>query len=182
MLFFRARGVARSRVRARTRTRAIHACTHAEPACIHACSRMEAGNKSETSQGPACLGLPRFLGNGTSETAFLKPVSKALETGPDNAIEPDPEIASGTGTVNFHDPPGPARVTRARPTLPLRGWRAGRNPPSVQSSIRLIGEPAPQAELTGVYIPFHSAAGARFTLPSSPPSRHPEASIIVTRY
>ncbi len=44
----------------------------------------------------------------------------------------------------------------------IDGWRVGRNPPSVPSSICLIGEPAPQAELIGVYIPFHSAMGARF--------------------
>ncbi len=30
--------------------------------------------------------------------------------------------------------------------------------------IRLIGVPAPPAELTGAYIPFHNAAGARFIL------------------
>jgi len=63
------------------------------------------------------------------------------------------------------------------------GWRVGRNPPSVPSSICLIGEPAPQAELTGVYIPFHSAMGARFIpRPALHPGRPGEHPIIVTRY
>src|SRR5207249_662538 len=63
------------------------------------------------------------------------------------------------------------------------GWRVGRNPPSVRSSICLIGEPAPQAELTGVYIPFHSAMGARFIpRPALHPGRPGEHPIIVTWY
>src|SRR5207302_8229104 len=63
------------------------------------------------------------------------------------------------------------------------GWRVGRNPPSVPSSICLIGEPAPQAELIGVYIPFHSAMGARFIpRPALHPGRPGEHPIIVTRY
>src|SRR5207247_3480096 len=63
------------------------------------------------------------------------------------------------------------------------GWRVGRNPPSVRSSICLIGEPAPQAELIGVYIPFHSAMGARFIpRPALHPGRPGEHPIIVTRY
>src|SRR5713101_4637087 len=65
----------------------------------------------------------------------------------------------------------------------MDGWRVGRNPPSVPSSIYLIGEPAPQAELTGVYIPFHSAMGARFIpRPALHPGRPGEHPIIVTRY
>src|SRR6267378_8137616 len=65
----------------------------------------------------------------------------------------------------------------------LCGWRVGRNPPSVPSSICLIGEPAPRAELTGVYIPFHSAMGARFIPhPALHPGRPGEHPIIVTRY
>src|SRR2546426_3636863 len=65
----------------------------------------------------------------------------------------------------------------------LCGWRVGRNPPSVRSSICLIGEPAPQAELIGVYIPFHSAVGARFIpRPALHPGRPGEHPIIVTRY
>ena len=65
----------------------------------------------------------------------------------------------------------------------VSGWRVGRNPPSVPSSICLIGEPAPQAELTGVYIPFHSAMGARFIPhPALHPGRPGEHPIIVTRY
>ena len=63
------------------------------------------------------------------------------------------------------------------------GWRVGRNPPSVRSSICLIGEPAPRAELTDVYIPFHSAVGARFIpRPALHPGRPGEHPIIVTRY
>ena len=64
------------------------------------------------------------------------------------------------------------------------GWRVGRNPPSVRCSICLIGEPAPRAELTGVYIPFHSAARGPFHPDSSPPSGTPgrDRPIIVTRY
>ena len=40
--------------------------------------------------------------------------------------------------------------------LTLWGWRAGRNPPSVLSGIYLIGIPAPPADVTGAYFPFHS--------------------------
>src|SRR6266567_4018346 len=56
--------------------------------------------------------------------------------------------------------------------LLIWGRRPGRNPPSVLSSIHLIGEPAPPADVTGVYCPFHNAAGTRFILnqPSSNPS------------
>jgi len=50
--------------------------------------------------------------------------------------------------------------------MKLRGWRAGRNPPSVLGSIRLIGVPAPRAELIGAYYPFHSA-GRLFHPPSN---------------
>jgi len=46
------------------------------------------------------------------------------------------------------------------------GWRAGRNPPSVLGSIRLIGIPAPCADLMGVYYPFHRV-GWLFTLTPS---------------
>jgi len=35
------------------------------------------------------------------------------------------------------------------------GWRVGRNPPSVLGDIHLIGIPAPLAEVTGAYYPFH---------------------------
>ena len=35
------------------------------------------------------------------------------------------------------------------------GWRPGRNPPSVLSSIHLIGVPAPHAVFIGAYYPFH---------------------------
>src|SRR5207302_10912089 len=81
----------------------------------------------------------------------------------------------------FLDPPGgcPNKKTPSH----FCGWRVGRNPPSVPSSICLIGEPAPQAELTGVYIPFHSAMGARFIpRPALHPGRPGEHPIIVTRY
>ena len=78
-------------------------------------------------------------------------------------------------------PPGMAGTKKVLHTL--CGWRVGRNPPSVPSSICLIGEPAPRAELTGVYIPFHSAVGARFIpRPALHPGRPGEHPIIVTRY
>src|SRR2546425_9463376 len=81
----------------------------------------------------------------------------------------------------FSTPREPTRVSRG--PADRDGWRVGRNPPSVPSSICLIGEPAPQAELTGVYIPFHSAMGARFIpRPALHPGRPGEHPIIVTRY
>ena len=43
------------------------------------------------------------------------------------------------------------------------GRRLGRNPPSVLGDIHLVGIPAPQAELTGAYYPFHGVSG-HFTL------------------
>src|SRR2546422_6586191 len=82
----------------------------------------------------------------------------------------------------FLDPP-PRGMSKQKNSFVLCGWRVGRNPPSVPSSICLIGEPAPRAELTGVYIPFHSAAGARFIPhPALHPGRPGEHPIIVTRY
>ena len=77
---------------------------------------------------------------------------------------------------NLFDPPGAYSSLATEATID--GWRVGRNPPSVPSSICLIGEPAPQAEFTGVYIPFHSAMGARFIL--SPPSQQerPECPVL----
>jgi hypothetical protein len=79
------------------------------------------------------------------------------------------------------DPPGGIVFSRA--PSQFCGWRVGRNPPSVPSSICLIGEPAPPAELTGVYIPFHSVAEARFIPhPALHPGRPGEHPIIVTRY
>ena len=53
------------------------------------------------------------------------------------------------------------------------GRRPGRNPPSVQSSIRLIRVPAPfRRNSSGVYVSFHSTAGARFTLHHDHPQAH----------
>jgi len=46
------------------------------------------------------------------------------------------------------------------------GWRVGRNPPSVLGDIHLIGIPAPPAEVTGAYYPFHGV-GWHFTLTAS---------------
>jgi len=43
------------------------------------------------------------------------------------------------------------------------GWRVGRNPPSVLGDIHLIGIPAPPADITGAYYPFHGV-GWHFTL------------------
>src|SRR5438132_590015 len=81
----------------------------------------------------------------------------------------------------FLDPPGVC--LNKKNSFVLCGWRVGRNPPSVPSSICLIGEPAPPAELIGVYIPFHSAMGARFIpRPALHPGRPGEHPIIVTRY
>ena len=83
--------------------------------------------------------------------------------------------------LSFSRPPGV--MSKQKNSFALCGWRVGRNPPSVPSSICLIGEPAPQAELTGVYIPFHSAMGARFIpRPALHPGRPGEHPIIVTRY
>ena len=45
----------------------------------------------------------------------------------------------------------------------VEGWRVGRNPPSVLGDIHLIGIPAPLAEVTGAYYPFHDV-GWHFTL------------------
>ena len=45
----------------------------------------------------------------------------------------------------------------------IEGWRVGRNPPSVLGDIHLIGIPAPLAEVTGAYYPFHDV-GWHFTL------------------
>src|SRR3989454_9134403 len=74
-------------------------------------------------------------------------------------------------------------MSKQKNSFVLCGWRVGRNPPSVPSSICLIGEPAPPAELIGVYIPFHSAMGARFIpRPALHPGRPGEHPIIVTRY
>ena len=56
------------------------------------------------------------------------------------------------------------------------GRRAGRNPPSVLSSIHLVGVPAPPAELTGAYCSFHSAAGTRFILHQSLLEAHRKSS------
>ena len=82
---------------------------------------------------------------------------------------------------NLFDPPGAHSSLATEATID--GWRVGRNPPSVPSSICLIGEPAPQAEFTGVYIPFHSVMGARFIpRPALHPGRPGEHPIIVTRY
>ena len=98
-----------------------------------------------------------------------------------------PEILSSLFSLTiffcylFCDPPGGGRNKKTHSDF--CGWRVGRNPPSVPSSICLIGEPAPQAELTGVYIPFHSAMGARFIPhPALHPGRPGEHPIIVTRY
>ena len=46
------------------------------------------------------------------------------------------------------------------------GRRLGRNPPSVLGDIHLIGIPAPPAEITGTYYPFHGVSG-HFTLTTS---------------
>ena len=46
------------------------------------------------------------------------------------------------------------------------GWRVGSNPPSVLGDIHLIGIPAPPAEVTGAYYPFHDV-GWHFTLTAS---------------
>ena len=46
------------------------------------------------------------------------------------------------------------------------GWRVGSNPPSVLGDIHLIGIPAPLAEVTGAYYPFHGV-GWLFTLTAS---------------
>src|SRR3989442_12604078 len=81
----------------------------------------------------------------------------------------------------FSTPRGPIRVSRG--PADRDGGRVGRNPPSVRSSICLIGEPAPQAELIVVYIPFHIVAGARFIpRPLLHPSLSGEHPIYVTRY
>jgi len=53
------------------------------------------------------------------------------------------------------------------------GRRPGRNPPSVPSSIRLIGAPAPPAELIGDNISFHNAAEATFHPRHWPSSESP---------
>ena len=93
-----------------------------------------------------------------------------------------PFLANYFSLLSFSRPPPRAWPNKKTPSH-FCGWRVGRNPPSVPSSICLIGEPAPQAELTGVYIPFHSAMGARFIpRPALHPGRPGEHPIIVTRY
>ena len=93
-----------------------------------------------------------------------------------------PFLANYFFLLSFSRPPPGAWPSKKTASY-FCGWRVGRNPPSVRSSICLIGEPAPQAELTGVYIPFHSAMGARFIpRPALHPGRPGEHPIIVTRY
>ena len=48
----------------------------------------------------------------------------------------------------------------------VEDWRVGRNPPFVLGDIHLIGIPAPLAEVTSAYYPFHDA-GWHFTLTAS---------------
>jgi len=50
--------------------------------------------------------------------------------------------------------------------MQIEGWRVGSNPPSVLGDIHLIGIPAPLAEVTGAYYPFHGV-GWHFTLTAS---------------
>src|SRR5438093_11577529 len=53
------------------------------------------------------------------------------------------------------------------------GWRVGRNPPSVRSSICLIGEPAPPAEDHRRLHPLSQRSRSPFHPASSPPSGTP---------
>src|SRR5437016_9741797 len=70
-----------------------------------------------------------------------------------------PFLANYFFLLSFSRPP-PGVCQNKKTSSHFCGGRVGRNPPSVPSSICLIGEPAPQAELTAVYIPFHAVIGA----------------------
>src|SRR5437899_10828007 len=77
--------------------------------------------------------------------------------------------------LSFSRPPRGHARTKKTPSH-FCGWRVGRNPPSVPSSICLIGEPAPQAELIGVSFPFNGVMGPcsipRPPLDPAPPGNH----------
>src|SRR6266571_1841624 len=137
---------------------------------------------------PPSLTSPRKISNGLGNRNFLESTDPRVTESPKAKYWRTQRIHFSKKNSNYSreifsttPPPRPIRVPRGRPII--GGWRVGRNPPSVRSSICLIGEPAPQAELIGVYIPFHSAMGARFiprpALHQGRPGEHP---IIVTRY
>ncbi len=46
------------------------------------------------------------------ETVTETAIETALETGIEVAPETGIEVAPETGTMNFHDPPGPTRISR----------------------------------------------------------------------
>src|SRR5881396_1448036 len=71
----------------------------------------------------------------------------------------------------FLDPPGHTNTTETLHTFD--GWRVGRNPPSVPSSICLIGEPAPPAEDHRRLHPLSQRSRGPFHPASSPPSGTP---------
>ncbi len=73
--------------------------------------------------------------------------------------------------IFFSTPPGawPSKKTASY----FCGWRVGRNPPSVRSSICLIGEPAPPAEDHRRLHPLSQRSRSPFHPASSPPSGTP---------
>src|SRR6266567_3289762 len=135
---------------------------------------------------PPSLTSPRKISNGLGNRNFLESTDPRVTESPKAKYWRTQRIHFSkkkilTTLAKSFRPPRPIRVSRGRPII--GGWRVGRNPLSVRSSICLIGEPAPQAELIGVYIPFHSAMGTRFIpRPALHPGRPGEHPIIVTRY
>jgi len=73
--------------------------------------------------------------------------------------------------IFFSTPRGHTNTTETLHTFD--GWRVGRNPPSVPSSICLIGEPAPPAEDHRRLHPLSQRSRSPFHPASSPPSGTP---------
>jgi len=135
---------------------------------------------------PSRLTSPSKISNGLGKSKYFLESTDPRVTDPRRSVGGLPEDSFckkkilNSNAKSFQPPGG---LLESRETATIGGWRVGRNPPSVPSSICLIGEPAPRAEFTGVYIPFHSAMGARFIpRPALHPGRPGEHPIIVTRY
>src|SRR6266566_9119310 len=111
---------------------------------------------------PSRLTSPSKISNGLGKSKYFLESTDPRVTDPRRSVGGPPEDSfckKGFSTLarNLFSPTG--GLLESRETATIGGWRVGRNPPSVPSSICLIGEPAPRAEFTGVYIPFHRAMG-----------------------
>ena len=82
-----------------------------------------------------------------------------------------PFLANYFFLLSFSPPPG--AWPNKKNSFTLCGWRVGRNPPSVPSSICLIGEPAPPAEDHRRLHPLSQRSRSPFHPASSPPSGTP---------